>query len=111
MLGVIARTAIKFDPIAETLAIGEGVETCLAARELGIKLAWALGSVGAISFFPLVPEIRRLVILAEKGNESERAAKIRGTRWRRAGRRAKIARPVGDFSDLNDSLIAERVSR
>ena len=54
MLGVARLAAIKFDPIGDTLSIGEGIETCMAARQLGLGAAWALGSVGAISFFPLI---------------------------------------------------------
>ena len=35
MLGVVHRASIKLDAKADVLAIGEGVETCMAARELG----------------------------------------------------------------------------
>jgi putative DNA primase/helicase len=112
MLGLIGHAAIKLDSLSgSTLVVGEGLETCLAARELGLKPVWALGSVGAISFFPLIDGIKQLIILGEKGKESERAIRICGRRWERAGRRVKIAKPTGDFSDLNDALIAERIAQ
>jgi putative DNA primase/helicase len=109
MLGVIHRAAMKLDPAGETLAIGEGVETCMAARVLGFAPAWAVGSVGAISFFPVIEGVKRLVILGERGDASARAIEFCGRRWRKAGRRVRIVMPnVGD--DLNDVLIARKAS-
>jgi hypothetical protein len=52
MLGLVHRAAVMLDPIGDTLSIGEGVETCMAARQLGYRPAWAPGSVGAIAKFP-----------------------------------------------------------
>src|SRR5262249_9212378 len=46
MLGVVHRSAVKLAPAGEVLHAGEGVETCLAARQLGYTPAWAMGSVG-----------------------------------------------------------------
>jgi hypothetical protein len=108
MLGIVHRAAIKLDPQGERLAIGEGLESCMAARELECGPAWALGSVGAISFFPVIDGVRQLVVLGEQGAASERAIKICGTRWRKAGRRVRIVMPDIGFSDLNDVLIAEK---
>jgi putative DNA primase/helicase len=104
MLGIVHRAAIKFDLVDnDSLAIGEGVETTMAARQLGFAPAWALGSVGAISFFPLIEGVKVLFILGEKGDASARAVRLCGTRWQRAGRRVRIVMPdIG--SDLNDVL-------
>jgi hypothetical protein len=110
MLGIVHRTAIKFDAVGETLTVGEGVESVMAARQLGFAPAWALGSVGAISFFPLIDGVKRLVILGESGAPSKRAIKFCGTRWHRAGRRVRVVMPNDGLSDLNDALIAERAS-
>jgi Toprim domain-containing protein len=109
MLGIASRAAIKLCTAGNKLTVGEGVETCLAAIQLGLSPAWALGSVGAISFFPLVDGVEELTILAEAGDASNRAVKICGRRWRRAGRRVHVARSeIGD--DLNDALM-QKVSR
>jgi hypothetical protein len=67
MLGIVHRAGIKLDPVGEWLCIGEGLETGLAARQLGFTPAWALGSVGAISFFPVIENIKQLTILGEAG--------------------------------------------
>jgi putative DNA primase/helicase len=108
MRGVVHRAAIKFDPISEQLAVGEGIETCMAARELGYRPVWALGSTGNISFFPIIDGVKTLVILGERGDASAGAIKLCGTRWRNAGRRVRVAMPDPEFSDLNDVLMAER---
>jgi hypothetical protein len=109
MLGVVHRAAVKLGSPAGRLTIGEGIETSMAAAQLGLGPAWALGSVGAISFFPTVDGVSELKILAEAGDASGRAIQICGRRWRRAGRRVLISRPnVG--SDHNDVLMKRRAS-
>jgi putative DNA primase/helicase len=104
MLGVTRRAAVKLGSATGKLTIGEGVETCLAAMQLGLGPAWALGSVGSISFFPLIDDVQELTLLAEAGDASTRAIRICGRRWRRASRRVLISRStVG--SDHNDALM------
>src|SRR5262249_20410732 len=93
MLGPVLRAAVKLDAAGSTLAIGEGIETCMAARQLGYRPAWALGSVGGISFFPVLTGIKHLLILAEKGAASAEAVQFCGRRWHRAGRRVQIVTP------------------
>jgi putative DNA primase/helicase len=105
MLGVVHRAAIMLDPIGADLAIGEGIETCMAARQLGIKPTWALGSTGSIAGFPLLDGVNRLTILGETGTASQDAIRFCIQRWRKAGKRVRLAMPsVG--SDLNDELMA-----
>ncbi|TMJ82288.1 MAG: hypothetical protein E6G76_23890 [Alphaproteobacteria bacterium] len=105
MLGVVHRAAVKLDPSGRDLIIGEGVETCMAARQLGHRPAWALGSVGAISFFPVIHSVKRLLILGETGKPSEEAIEFCGRRWQQARRRVQVIMPdIG--SDINDELIA-----
>jgi hypothetical protein len=68
MLGRAKGAAIKLDSDADVtlgLHIGEGLETCLAARQLGYSPVWALGSAGAIAAFPVLPGIEAITIFAE----------------------------------------------
>ena len=79
MLGPVRGAAIKLDGDAEVAAglhIGEGLETCMAARALGFKPVWAVGSAGAIRTFPVLPGIEALSILRETDDNgaNERAA-------------------------------------
>ena len=105
MLGIVHRAAVKLGPLGDTLHIGEGVETCMAARQLGHAPAWALGSVGGISRFPLIEGVTRLRILGEAGEASARAIELCGRRWHAAGRRVQLVMP-STGSDLNDQLMA-----
>jgi putative DNA primase/helicase len=106
MLGVVHRAAVKLGPGSNKLTIGEGVETCMAAQQLGLAPAWALGSAGAISFFPLLEGVRELTILAEADETNRRNIQICGRRWKRAGRRVLISRSeIG--SDHNDILMRQ----
>jgi putative DNA primase/helicase len=111
MLGIVHRAAVKLDPIKDgTLVIGEGIETCMAARQLELSPVWSLGSVGAISFFPLLRGVRRLMILGEAGEPSQQAITICSQRYQRAGRRVQIAySEIG--SDMNDALMMEKIAQ
>jgi putative DNA primase/helicase len=116
MLGLVYRAAVKFDPVATTLIIGEGVETCLAARqcmatgEIERAPVWALGSVGAISFVPILDGVKRLIILGESGEASAQAVRICGQRWQQAGRRVQVLySEIG--SDVNDALMMEKIAQ
>jgi hypothetical protein len=112
MLGIVHRAAVMLDPFGPEIAIGEGIETCMAARQLGIRPTpcWALGSVGAISFFPLLNGVKRLMILGETGKASRDAIRLCVPRWRDAGRQVRVIMPeIG--SDLNDELMAGRLCK
>lgn len=108
MLGLAGGCAIKLD-VDETvtmgLAICEGIETGLAARQLGIGPVWALGSVDAIRTFAVLDGVEALSVLAETddGGASERAARKVGTRWHRAGKSVEIIEPTLS-GDLNDAI-------
>jgi len=105
MFGIVHRAAVMLEPIGPKLAIGEGTETAMAARQLGVHPTWALGSAGNIAGFPVRDDVRHLVILAETGKASRDAIQFCGPRWKKAGRKVTIITPdVG--SDLNDELMA-----
>jgi hypothetical protein len=106
MLGVASEAAIKLVPDVEValgLTVGEGFETCLAARLAGFRPVWALGSAGAIAAFPVLAGIEAITILGEVGDggTNQRAAQACAARWIEAGQEAFMVTPlVGD--DFND---------
>ncbi len=105
-LGPVGGAAFKLDADQNVLAglhIGEGVETCMAARQLGLSPTWALGSAGAIAGFPVLGGIECLTILAERDEASARAVEACARRWHETGREVLINRSVGG-KDLNDAL-------
>jgi putative DNA primase/helicase len=111
MFGVVRGSAVKLDPIGETLALGEGTETCLAARRLGYAPAWALGSVANIRVFPVIDGVSCLRILGETGAASANAIEHCAERWLAAGRKVQVVMPDDDHSDLNDELMASNKER
>jgi hypothetical protein len=104
MLGIAVAAAIKLDPddaVTHGLHIGEGAETCMSARHLGLRPAWALGSKGQIAKFPVVGGVGALTILAEPDAEAQ--VQQCGQRWHDAEREVLINRAIGG-KDLNDVL-------
>ena len=109
MLGVTAGTAIMLDASANValgLTVGEGIETCLAGRQLGLRPVWALGAVGAVRTFPVLAGVEALTILEETGDGGASAQAVRevGARWHHAGREVEIITPTVP-GDLNDALL------
>jgi hypothetical protein len=103
-LGPVGGASIKLDADADVtngLHIGEGVETCMAARQLGLKPTWALGSKGAIGSLPVLSGVECLTILSEP--DAEREIDACAMRWHAAGREVLINRPIGG-KDLNDAI-------
>ena len=106
MLGRAKQAAIKVDHdenVTSGLTIGEGFETCLAARLAGFRPVWALGSAGGIANFPVVPGIEAITILGEvdDAGANHRASKACAERWIEAGQEAFVVTPLVG-SDLND---------
>ena len=107
MLGPSARCAIKLDTddaVTGGLVVGEGVETCLAARQLGFAPTWAMGSAGAIGVLPVLPGVEGLTLLAETDDAgaNERAVEACAARWHEAERDVVIITP--NRGDMNDAL-------
>jgi len=112
MLGRARRAAIKLDAdgdVTTGLIIGEGVETCLTARQAGLRPVWALGSAGAIAAFPVLAGVEAITILAEHDNTgtNRRAAEQCAGRYLAAGREVWIVDPPrGDINDIIDRRAA-----
>lgn len=109
MFGIASGAAIKLDAddaVTHGLAIGEGIETVLAARQLGYRPAWALGSAGAIAAFPVLGGVECLTLLAEddRTGANARACDEAGTRWVEAGREVLLAKPR-EGGDMNDAIL------
>jgi putative DNA primase/helicase len=104
MLGDIKGSAIKLDQLGQRLCVAEGVESALAARQLGFSPVWALGS--ARRFIP-VDNVDELVLLAEHDDASRRAADACSELWRGRGKKVMLALPrIG--GDFNDYLLGAR---
>jgi putative DNA primase/helicase len=105
-LGPVGAAAIKLDADENVLGglfVGEGIETCLTARQLGLRPAWALDSAGTVGAFPVLAGVACLTLLAEHDDASARAVEACAARWDAAGREVFITRAIGG-KDLNDVL-------
>ena len=105
MLGIAKGTAIQLDERPDdNITIAEGVETALSARFMGLSPVWALGSSGAVGFFPVLKDRCFIRICEERDATSKRdVAKVK-QRYLKAKRFVIIVRPqLGN--DLNNSLM------
>jgi putative DNA primase/helicase len=108
-LGPVQGAAIILDPwdeVSTGLHIAEGVETGMAARQLGLRPVWSLGSAPLIAAFPVLGGVECLTLLAESDAASGRACAECADRWRSAGREVIIKPPPAPFKDWNDFVIA-----
>lgn len=105
MLGVAKGAAIKFDAAGDHLTIGEGVETVLSARMMGLGPVWALGSSGEVGRFPVLKGLTKIGILEERDPTSRRDVEICTRRYLTANRSVSIHSP-GVGNDMNDELRA-----
>jgi putative DNA primase/helicase len=107
-LGTIAGGAIKLDPdedVTQGLCIGEGVETCLAGRQMGLQPVWSAVNTGGVANFPVLPGVDGLHIFKENDAEGQSAKAVEACarRWYGAGRDVIIVEP-DTAKDLNDEL-------
>jgi hypothetical protein len=109
-LGPCGGAAVKIDAdenVHAGLVIGEGLESCLAARQrYGLRPAWSLGSAGAIAKFEVLSGVTSLTLLVD--NDGPHGTGPRATtecwnRWTAAGRevRAYTSSELGcDIADI-----------
>ena len=87
------------------LMVGEGIETCLAAMQATGHPAWAALSTAGLRALDLPEDVRDVIVLADGDAAGEAAARDCAWRWKRQGRRVRIARPP-QGTDFNDMLVA-----
>ena len=105
-LGPVRGVAVMLDAFDEVLGglhIGEGVETCMAARQLGLRPCWTLGSAPAVTAFPVLGGVESLTLLRENDDASARSCEACAARWHAAGREVFINQPTNG-KDLNDAI-------
>jgi hypothetical protein len=103
--------------VAESLVIGEGVETVLAAattithNNTLLRPAWACGCNDNVRNFPTLSGIGHLTVLADNDAKGagQAAAHACAGRWAAAGREVEVLTPDVSGEDFND--IALRSAR
>jgi putative DNA primase/helicase len=108
MLGPCRGGAVRLAEPGDVLMIGEGIETCLAAMQETGHPAWAALSTSGLRALDLPKAVCDVIVLADGDDPVEAAARDCALRWKRDGRRVRIARPPKGM-DFNDMLVG-RVS-
>ena len=115
-LGPFRGGAIRLDPVAPELVIGEGIESSASAGRILDLPAWAAISAGNLARSLLLPaEVRSIVIACDNDSPNERgqrpgqvAARDAWHRWTAEGRKVRVAVPERADRDFNDVLVARR---
>ena len=93
MLGPCRGGAVRLAQPDALLMVGEGIETCLAAMQATGNPAWAALSTSGLRALDLPRDVRDVIVLADGDEPGEAAAQDCARRWKREGRRVRIARP------------------
>jgi hypothetical protein len=107
MLGPCRGGAVRLAQHRDVLVVGEGIETCLAAMQASGHATWAALSTSGLRALDLPSEVRDVIVLADGDEPGEAAAQDCTRRWKREGRRVRIARPPKGM-DFNDLLVRDR---
>jgi putative DNA primase/helicase len=104
MLGPCGGGVVRLGQPGAVLMVGEGIETCLAATQATGHAAWAALSTSGLRALDLPCDVRDVIVLADGDAAGEAAARDCACRWKREGRRVRIARPPQGM-DFNDMLV------
>jgi putative DNA primase/helicase len=105
MLGPCRGGAVRLAAPSDVLMVGEGIETCLAAMQATGHPAWAALSTSGLCVLDLPGHVREIIVLADGDEPGAVAARKCAWRWKREGRRVRIARPPQGM-DFNDMLVS-----
>jgi putative DNA primase/helicase len=104
--GSFAGGAIRLDPVAEHILVGEGIETSASAGFLLGLPAWSAIECGNLGWRLVPPEeVRSVTIACDHDDDGINAAEAAARRWRREGRTVRIATPDRPGEDFNDLLV------
>jgi putative DNA primase/helicase len=111
--GPIGGGSVRLAPAAESLLVGEGIETCMSAMQAMTMPAWAALSTSGLKSLMLPPVVRTVIILADNdvNGAGERAARAAAERWLAEGRCVRLAMPPEPGSDFNDVLVGRSCAR
>ena len=104
MLGPCRGGAVRLAPAGDLLMVGEGIETCLAAMRASGHPAWAALSTSGLLALELPENVRNVIVLADGDEAGKAAARGAAIRWRREGRRVRIAY-ASEGMDFNDMIL------
>jgi putative DNA primase/helicase len=109
VIGLLLGGAVRLDDAtdADTLAVGEGVETMLSAADLFGAPAWAALSAHNLSLFEPPPWLRTLVVAVDNDDAGRAAAAALKERAAH-GRAVAVRNPDAPHNDWNAWACAQR---
>jgi putative DNA primase/helicase len=105
MLGPCRGGAVRLAVPRDVLMVGEGHRDLPPAMKATGHPAWAALSTSGLRALNLPEDVRDVIVLADGDDPGEEAARDCAWRWKREGRRVRIARPPKGM-DFNDMLVA-----
>lgn len=106
-LGPIRGHAIRLTPPAERLIITEGFEDGATIRQATGEAVWVSAGAGMLASIVLPPEVREVIIGADRDHAGEDAARNAARVITRGGRTARIMRPREGTKDFNAQLMED----
>jgi len=100
--------AVRLSPSAAEMLVGEGVMTTLSAIDRFQLAGWALMSANNLAVWTPPPEVRRLLIAADRGAVGQGAAWRLRRRLVRTGIAVRMLWPGPPFGDWNEVACAAR---
>jgi hypothetical protein len=94
--------AVRLDPAAEQMLVGEGVFTTLSASEHFGLPSWALQSTRNLRAWSPPEGVRSVLIAADRGKDGQASAEILRARLQDADVEARVELPPAPFADWND---------
>jgi hypothetical protein len=105
MLGPANGAAVMLRPRGTHLGIAEGIETALSAHEIFKIPVWATMSAHGIAAFPIIHDLKQLIIFADHDKPGLEAAYKCARRYAAAAIDAEVRRPSEAGTDWNDYLL------
>ncbi|MET3836208.1 hypothetical protein ABIB58_001549 [Brevundimonas sp. UYEF29] len=101
-VGVVPPSAaVRLSPAAEEMLVGEGVVTTLSAIDRFRLPGWALMSANNLAAWTPPPDVRRVLVAADRGMVGEDAAARLSHRLRTLGIQVRVWCPNPPFEDWN----------
>jgi hypothetical protein len=104
MLGPCRGGAVRLGAAGNVMMIAEGLETALSAMQATGNPTWAALSTSGLRTLDLPGDVRDVIVLADGDEPGDAAARTCAWRWKREGRRVRIAHPPQGM-DFNDMLV------
>jgi hypothetical protein len=94
--------AVRLDPVADEMLVGEGVFTSLSASEWFGLPAWALQSTRNLRVWSPPAGVRSVLIAADRGKDGEASAEVLRARLAADEIAVTVALPPAPFGDWNE---------